>query len=96
MSNNKDDLFIQTLGNINTDIRELNNKFDDMNQILVKNTTVLEQHERRSTASEVRITNLEDQWVKIKGFFLYTGLIISCIATLAGIFNYIVLPFLSK
>lgn len=92
----KDDLFIVALQDIKTDIRGLNGKFDEMNGILVKNTVVLEQHESRSTASELRITSLEDQWVKIKGFFLYTGLILTTVATLGGIFNYIILPFLRK
>ena len=91
------------LKDIKSDIRQLDTKFDTMHEILIRNTTVLEEHEKRSTLSEKRIENLEDkhqdreiQVAKIKGFFIYCGAILSTLATVGAAVHYFLRPLLSK
>jgi len=99
----KDDLLTLSLKDLKEDLRHLDSKFNAMHGILIRNTTVLEEHERRSTMSEKRINVLEhkDQTrensdSKVKGFFFYTGIIFSTLLTLAALFHYIIVPFLEK
>lgn len=103
MSDSINDLFIASLKDIKEDIRQLDNKMDQMHQILTQNTTVLEEHEKRSTSSESRITTLENKdqarseaTAKIKGFFMYAGIIISALGSLGAVFHYWIQPFLGK
>lgn len=91
----KDDLYMATLKELKTDIRQIDGKLDTMHGVLVRNTIVLEEHEKRSTLSERRIGTLEDkdqdrsiQSAKVKGFFIYSGVILSTLATIAGIIAY--------
>lgn len=97
------DLFIATLKELKDDIRQLDNKTDEVMNVLVHNTSVLEEHERRSTASEARITTLEDKHSKLeekrqqlKGFFIYMSLIITALGSIGAVFHYWVQPFLFK
>lgn len=53
--------------------------------ILEHNTSVLEEHERRSTASETRIEKLEDQSQMFYGFLKISGTILGIIGTIVGI-----------
>lgn len=92
MSDSIDTLFIATLKELKDDIRQLDNKFDEMHQLLSKNTVVLDEHERRSTASERRLALLEDKYStsekkveRVKGFFIYCGVILTTMATIVGI-----------
>ena len=100
--NQQDELFLTFLKDLKEDIRQLDNKFDSMQDILVKNTSVLEEHERRSTASEKRIDILEDKVSnaqraadKIKGFFIYGSIMLTGLGTLATLI-YRFLPYFSK
>lgn len=87
-----DEFLIAALKDIKEDFRKLDDKFDNMHEVLVKNSLVLEEHQRRSTASEERIGSLENKYHSVeityhrfKGFLFYTGLIISAIGTVAAI-----------
>lgn len=91
------------LKDIKSDIRQLDNKFDNMHEILIRNTTVLEEHEKRSTLSEKRIEVLEDknqdreiQVAKVKGFFIYCGMLLSGLATLGAAVHYLLKPLLDR
>jgi cob(I)alamin adenosyltransferase len=103
MSDNQD-LFIATLKDLREDIRQIDNKLDYMNEVLTKNSTVLEEHERRSTASENRLDIIEDRHHaleksadNIKGFFVYSGIILTTIGSLTALyFNYIAPLFKGK
>jgi len=102
MSDNKD-LYIIALKELREDIRQIDNKLDYMNEVLIKNTAVLEEHERRSTASENRLNVMENQHYKLQkstdnvtAFFVYSGILITTLGSLAALyFNYIK-PFLGK
>lgn len=101
--NETDELFLTFLRELKEDIRQLDGKFDNMQQVLVKNTTVLEEHERRSTASEKRITLLEDKVTdvqqaatRLKGFFVYTGIILTTLGSLAALYHNFLLPYFNK
>lgn len=103
MSDELDKMFIATLKDLKSDIKQLDVKFDDMHDMLVKNSIVLQEHERRSTASENRLTLLENKYssseIKInqlKGFFIYSGIIITAIGTVVAIFHNLILPLLTK
>lgn len=92
--NQPDELFLTFLRELKEDIRQLDSKFDNMQDVLVKNTIVLEEHERRSTASEKRITTLEEKVStsqqasdKLKGFFIYTGLVLTVLGSLAALYH---------
>lgn len=98
-----DELFLAFLKDLKEDIRQLDGKFDSMQDILVKNTAVLEEHERRSTASEKRITTLEDKSSdsqrsadKLKGFFIYSGLVLTIAGTVAAIYHNIISTYFLK
>lgn len=95
--------FIETLKELKGDIRQLDGKLDTMHEVLIKNTVVLEEHEKRSTNSEIRIESLENKYLelnkkadRIKGFVAGSGILLSTIATLAAIFHYLILPLLNK
>lgn len=103
MSDKSDELLINSLQDLKQDIRQLDTKFDDMHEILTKNTIVLVEHEKRSTASERRIEMLEEKQAelesdknRLKGFFFYAGVIISTLGGLGALFHYWVEPFLPK
>ena len=92
------ELFLDALREIRTDVREIKNTQADHGEVLAKNTTVLEEHESRSTASEKRLEvveakliALEGDKLKVKGFFYYAGLIgvtlTSLIGGLVGLFE---------
>ena len=102
MSDSIDTLFIATLKELKDDIRQLDSKFDEMHQLLSKNTVVLDEHERRSTASEQRLTLLEDKYTqsekkveRLKGFFIYSGVILTLIGSVAAI-AYNLAPFFHR
>ncbi len=57
----------------------------EIKEMTVKNTTVLEEHQRRSTASETRITRLEKSDQMWKGFFKIAGAILGVLGTIAVI-----------
>jgi len=102
MSDSIDTLFIATLKELKDDIRQLDSKFDEMHQMLAKNTVVLDEHERRSTASEQRLTLLEDKYTqsekkmeRVKGFFIYSGLIVTAIGAILAIIHNLI-PLLNK
>lgn len=94
MSNDKDDLLILTLNNINQKVDNLDGKLDRMQETLVKNTVTLDTHESRSTASEERLAHLEERQVKIEkkadrihGFFFYGGAILTTLGVLTALFH---------
>lgn len=83
------DLIIKYLDKLDTKIEKLDSKMDEMNKVHERNTMVLEEHERRSTASESRISILEEteqqraeRLTKIKGFLYYTGAIIGALGAI--------------
>lgn len=94
MSDKEDDIFLASFKELKDDVRQLDTKFDIMHEILIRNTITLEEHEKRSTASEARLEVLEDNSTKIGGFFIYSGAILSTLATLAAIFHYLIEPML--
>lgn len=103
MSDELDKMFIATLQDLKSDIKQLDTKFDDMHDMLIKNSVVLQEHERRSTASESRLTLLEDKYSssekkfnQLKGFFIYTGVLMTAIGTVAAVFHNLILPLLTK
>lgn len=91
-------LVLETIKELKSDIKQLDSKFDSMHDVLVKNTVVLEEHERRSTASEERLSVVEEQVSEVKsrtdkvhGFLIYGGIALSAISTLVLTFkNFIV------
>lgn len=94
MSNSQDDLLIETMKNINHMVNKLDSKLDAMQEILIKNTVVLEVHEARSTSSEKRLDLLETRQSKIEkkadrlhGFFFYSGAILAILGGLAALFH---------
>ena len=100
--NERDDLLIVTLNNINQKIDNLDGKLTNMHEVLTDNTIVLNDHERRSTASENRLTLLEDKDShrskkenQFKGFFIYAGLILAALGSIGTVFHYWIQPFLS-
>lgn len=99
----RDDLFIAALTELKQDIRQIDNKMDNMHGILVQNTTVLVEHEKRSTSSEKRITLLEDKdqlrtedWAKVKGFFIYSGIVLTALGSIGAVIHYIILMWTGK
>lgn len=97
MSDAKDELIISALSSLNDDIRQIDNKLDYMNEVLNKNTAILVEHERRSTASEDRLDVVEERYYSleksaagVKSFFIYSGVILSTVATLIVIYTQII------
>jgi hypothetical protein len=87
MSDRFDELVMQMLKQLQEDNKAIDAKLDSMLQIHVRNTDTLEEHERRSTASEKRIQTLEerelarnDLLTKLKGFLWISSLIGGTIA----------------
>ena len=96
MSTELTELLKETLKELKDDVRQLGTKFDKMHEILIENSAVLKEHERRSTSSEKRLEIVENKLDGIeqsrqhfKGFFLYTGIIFASISCVAGIFYYL-------
>lgn len=56
---------------------------------LEQNTTVLDEHARRSTASEARIARLERREQMINGFLKISGMIAAGVSTAYGLFEII-------
>jgi len=90
------ELLNDTLKEIKENVRQLDTKFDKMHEILIENSAVLKEHERRSTSSEKRLDivenkldNIEQSRQHLKGFFGYTGIIFGAISCLAGILYYL-------
>jgi len=90
------ELLKETLKEIKEDVRQLDTKFDKMHDILVENSAVLREHERRSTSSEKRleivenkIDSIEQSKQHLKGFFIYTSIIFAAISCIAGILYYL-------
>lgn len=90
------ELLNETLKEIKENVRQLDTKLDKMHEILVENSTVLKEHERRSTSSEKRLEIVENKLDSVeqtrqhlKGFFIYTGIIFGAISCLGGILYYI-------
>ena len=65
MSDETQQLFKDYLNDLKDDIRQLDAKFDKMHEVLVENSSVLKEHERRSTASEKRLDIVESKLDKI-------------------------------
>jgi hypothetical protein len=91
------EIFKESLKDLKDDLRQMDNKFDRMHEVLVENSAILKEHERRSTASEKRLDLLETQVSKIetkrqrlKGFLMYSSIIGSAISLLTGVVYYIV------
>lgn len=89
MSDKFDNLIIEGFKSLKADIKSVDTKVEEMQKVHIKNTATLEEHERRSTASEKRIEILEDRAqkdalakAKLKGFFLYGSLILTSIGGL--------------
>jgi hypothetical protein len=92
MSDELDKVFTAALLELKNDVKQLDGKFDLMHEVLIKNSVVLTEHERRSTASEARLTIVEDKVnetekgrERIKGFLLIAGAIIATLGSVAGI-----------
>jgi len=101
MSDDLKEMFLTSIKDVKEDVRQLDKKFDCMHELLVKNTVVLEAHEARSTASEKRIGELEDKEQaradeinKVKGFFIYTGIILSVLGSLGAVVHFWIQPFI--
>jgi hypothetical protein len=78
------DLILQAVKGVKDDVKSLDNKVDQIKEIQAIDSLVLKEHERRSTASEKRIEDLEEfkkqqdlKAAKLKGFFLLGSLIIT-------------------
>lgn len=98
MADELDKLFIASLQDLKSDFKSLDSKFDQMHEVLIKNSVVLVEHERRSTASEARLTIVENKIDKnqtgkerIKGFLIITGSLITTAAAVAGIIELLLL-----
>lgn len=96
MSMELTELLKETLKELKDDVRQLDTKFDKMHEILIENSIVLKEHERRSTSSEKRLEivenkldSLEEARSHIKGFFLYGSIIVGAITTLITILYYL-------
>jgi len=96
MSEELDKLFITSLQDLKADLKQLDSKFDLMHDTLNKNSVILTEHERRSTASENRLTIVEDKVEtvekrseRVKGFFIISGIIITTLASIAVIMELI-------
>lgn len=76
------DLIHKKLDQLDIKQDRLLDKIEATNIILAKNTTSLEIHERRTTASETRITTLEQDSIKRKAL---TTIVIKIGAFLVGI-----------
>lgn len=84
------DLVIQALKDVREDVKSLDNKIDQMQEVHVANSIVLKEHERRSTASEVRINILEQRSARIQGFYFYGSIVLAVIAGSAAFFRDII------
>lgn len=94
MSQRFEDLVIQAFKDLKEDVKSLDSKMDDSTKIHIKNTAVLEEHERRSTASEGRLALLEVKQAeiekkanRIQGFFIYSGIVLGALGTLVALFH---------
>lgn len=92
MSDELDKIFAASLQELKSDVKQLDSKFDKMHEILIVNSTVLTEHQRRSTASEARLGIVEDKLdntekraERVKGFFLIGGAILATVGSIAGI-----------
>ncbi len=81
-----------SIKDIKENLKQLDSKFDSMHEVLIRNTVVLEQHEKRSTASENRLEIVEDslydlrsKFYKIQGFFFYSSVAITGLGGLVAI-----------
>jgi hypothetical protein len=80
----------ETLKDLKQDIRELASKLDTMHEVLIKNTVVLEQHEKRSTASEKRLELLENEFISIKNnFSKFKGVYVGIAAVLTALGGFV-------
>jgi hypothetical protein len=96
MSDETQELFKDYLNDLKADLRQLDAKFDKMHEVLVENSSILKEHERRSTASEKRLDivekkldGIETKNQRVKGFFLYTGFIASAVAGFVAALYYL-------
>ena len=92
MDDESEKLFTASLQDLKNDVKSLDTKFDSMHEVLIRNSVILTEHERRSTASEQRLTVVEDKLInsakhfeRVKGFFLISGAILATLASVAGI-----------
>lgn len=92
MDDESEKLFMASLTDLKNDVKALDSKFDNMHEVLIRNSVILTEHERRSTASENRLMIVEDKLIKsrthferVKGFFLISGAILATLASVAGI-----------
>lgn len=92
MSDELDKIFTASLLELKNDVKQLDGKFDLMHEVLIKNSVILAEHERRSTASEARLGIVEDKIAesekgreRVKGFLLIAGAIIATLGSVAGI-----------
>lgn len=81
------DLVIQALKEVRDDVKSLDNKIDDMQKVHVKNSVILQEHERRSTASEKRIDELETHYNRLQGFYFYGSIVLAGLAGCAAFFR---------
>lgn len=82
-------LISKQLDKLDSKMEKMDSKMDDMAKVHERNTVVLEEHERRSTASESRISILEEKELrraqkaaKLTGFVYYSGVTLGGIAAL--------------
>jgi len=98
MDDESEKLFSASLQDLKNDVKSLDSKFDGMHEVLIRNSVILTEHERRSTASEQRLTVVEDKLInsskhfeRVKGFFLISGAILAALASLSGIVKLIMM-----
>jgi hypothetical protein len=98
MDDESEKLFTASLQDLKNDVKSLDSKFDSMHEVLIRNSVILTEHERRSTASEQRLTVVEDKLItsakhfeRVKGFFLISGAILAALGSIGGLIRLVML-----
>lgn len=95
MSEEQDKFVLASLLDLKADVKQIDAKFDEMHKVLITNSVILTEHERRSTASEARLSIVEDRVIKsekqserVKGFFWIGGGILAAFTSIIGIIKF--------
>lgn len=83
-------LIIQGFNDLREDVKSLDDKIDKMQEVHIRNSIILKEHERRSTASEARIDVLEKHYTRLQGFYFYGSIVLAAVAGSAAFFRDVV------
>ncbi len=75
-------LLLELVLDLKKDLSDIKSKTD-------KNTIILEEHARRSTASEERLERLEKKDIMLTGFVKIAAVVLGVVASVAGIIQVI-------